>query len=60
MDDTEDTEKLTTERHGISQIYILEWILSFITTVDRINRIYMKSFARFPDENGQTLSPSAN
>jgi hypothetical protein len=27
--------------------------------LDRINRIYRISFDRFPEENGQTLSPAA-
>ena len=40
-------------------VFKKEWILIFIKAVDRIYRINRNFFARFPDENGQTLSPSA-
>jgi hypothetical protein len=30
-----------------------------LKNVDRIHRIYKNIFDRFPEENGQTLSPSA-
>ena len=36
-----------------------EWILFYVKILDRINRIDRISFDRFPEENGQTLSPSA-
>jgi hypothetical protein len=56
---TEDRKRIY---HGVTRSVtenIREWILFLKSIVDRINRILRNSFDRFPEEIGQSLSPSA-
>ena len=47
------------EIHGVSRKILWNGFDFYIKHLDRINRIFKISFDRFPEENGQTLSPAA-